>query len=562
MTDITGLTAKTTAESTDKLYIGRSPYSASDDGVLTVDTLFSTYGMKVHNVMSADYGAVRDGTTDDSAAIQAAVDAIGVDGGGILYFPGPGTYAIETAITLTDKWTGNANHYQIIGSGLPVIKATANIDAIILKDFDGGPTNGGTDSDTAPAIDITGLRFTGNSFAGQCAIKLQRARHGTISHCVTTTNLDYGIWLGFCLEYQVDLCQLSAKENALRVGYSDFAGADAGDSNSNVFSARNVRFLGNGDATGGTGGSSAFIKTASGATLINCVFEGAYPSRYDIEYDSENSTSAQAGFDLVSPHFEHGGTVYGLACIGVGSGTQATTFRVSNVDDFVENIPLCHSFFSASTGSTILFEGLRHFYSGMFEDDNYTAGVKWIFINACNDTTDATYWESGNVSSNVVQFGSGFFNGIQTAGTMRILAQPSAGETTPRIAIASASGIRNTGGAFTNYTASASGSQTNMTFVPTGGYSRYTATCASASNELRFGSLNSAYDGMQVRWDITQTEAGGGAITLQASSVIDPNSLLSGYDTTPSTIGIIIGEYRHAVQRVILTFVTSGLDRR
>lgn len=42
-----------------------------------------------------DYGAVGDGTTDDSAAIQAAIDAIATGGGGRLYVP-PGAYVIAS----------------------------------------------------------------------------------------------------------------------------------------------------------------------------------------------------------------------------------------------------------------------------------------------------------------------------------------------------------------------------------------------------------------------------------------------------------------------------------
>jgi hypothetical protein len=52
------------------------------------------------NVM--DYGAKGDGTTDDSAAIQAAVDAVGTTGG-VVFFPAGKTYLLNTASILLPR---------------------------------------------------------------------------------------------------------------------------------------------------------------------------------------------------------------------------------------------------------------------------------------------------------------------------------------------------------------------------------------------------------------------------------------------------------------------------
>jgi len=54
----------------------------------------------VYNVL--DYGAAKDGSTDDTAAVQAAVDAATTGGGGTVWFPS-GTYAIEDGITNIDS---------------------------------------------------------------------------------------------------------------------------------------------------------------------------------------------------------------------------------------------------------------------------------------------------------------------------------------------------------------------------------------------------------------------------------------------------------------------------
>lgn len=48
--------------------------------------------MRIFNVTK--YGAVGDDVTDDTAAIQATIDAAETAGGGIVYLPG-GTYRVK-----------------------------------------------------------------------------------------------------------------------------------------------------------------------------------------------------------------------------------------------------------------------------------------------------------------------------------------------------------------------------------------------------------------------------------------------------------------------------------
>jgi len=57
------------------------------------------------------YGAVGDGVTDDTAAIQAAIARVGIAGGGIVYIP-PGTYLLSNSLSIT---TAGVN---IVGAGI------------------------------------------------------------------------------------------------------------------------------------------------------------------------------------------------------------------------------------------------------------------------------------------------------------------------------------------------------------------------------------------------------------------------------------------------------------
>lgn len=86
-----------------------------------------------------DFGAVGNGVTDDTAAIQAAVNAVRANGGGTVEFQ-PGQYLVSTTI---DLHQGSALNIQIKGSGrgATTIRTTSNIvvfnhaESCVFQDF-------------------------------------------------------------------------------------------------------------------------------------------------------------------------------------------------------------------------------------------------------------------------------------------------------------------------------------------------------------------------------------------------------------------------------------------
>ena len=111
------------------------------------------------NVKELAYGAVGDGSTDDTAAIAAAITAAGV-AGGIVYFPG-GTYRITSILT--------------ISSSVSLMGAGANVSIIKM------------DHATAETLSITGSGSGTDSFV--CGIRFNNAQANTgkLIKCSATT---------------------------------------------------------------------------------------------------------------------------------------------------------------------------------------------------------------------------------------------------------------------------------------------------------------------------------------------------------------------------------------
>lgn len=107
------------------------------------DAAYVHKGELVYDVRS--YGAVGDGTTDDTAAIQATVAAIQAAGGGVMFLP-KGTFRISDTITITGRVSIQGVGSD--GSDLDVTPTSVNATSVIKW----MSTNV-----TKPMLDIVGL---------------------------------------------------------------------------------------------------------------------------------------------------------------------------------------------------------------------------------------------------------------------------------------------------------------------------------------------------------------------------------------------------------------------
>lgn len=126
-----------------------------------------------------DFGATGDGVTNDTAAIQAAVDALMLAGGGELHFP-RGTYLTTTQL-LIDRSAVATRLAKLVcvtgeGPGASVISNTTLADAALKY-------QGATASDEAPFW-ISGIRITGGNVASSIGLQINAAAFVKIERVV------------------------------------------------------------------------------------------------------------------------------------------------------------------------------------------------------------------------------------------------------------------------------------------------------------------------------------------------------------------------------------------
>ncbi|ASU83593.1 hypothetical protein CDO52_13030 [Nocardiopsis gilva YIM 90087] len=202
-----------------------------------LDTTVSDHGTRIttleaqpsmdgwHVVTDAAYGATGDGSTDDTAAIQAALDQVQTDGGGTVYVPG-GTYSIQTGplriYGSTHLWLAPDAVIRRDASGTMLLNGDA------AQNF-GGYTGHGDLVIEGGTWDANGTVVTGNNMAisighaenvtirnttildvpGFHAIELNSTKRGRILNVAALGFIDTGA-RSFSEAFQVDLAKSSS----------------------------------------------------------------------------------------------------------------------------------------------------------------------------------------------------------------------------------------------------------------------------------------------------------------------------------------------------------------
>ena len=126
-------TTGTITVGTTSIDFARAVWSSADGVEVTAtgSTTARSLALRFADIFNVrDYGAVGDGVTDDTAAIQTAINAAGAVGGGIVYFP-LGTYLISSALVI------NVSNIQVEGSGSSAAIKTNSTTADVFTVGDG-----------------------------------------------------------------------------------------------------------------------------------------------------------------------------------------------------------------------------------------------------------------------------------------------------------------------------------------------------------------------------------------------------------------------------------------
>jgi parallel beta-helix repeat protein len=186
---VTFSTAPPNLSTFEVMVIEALPVGANTASQVSFTQAGSTYNSNVQlklqeSVSVKDFGAVGDGVNDDTAAIQAAINA--ANG---LYFP-YGTYLVSAQINLKSN-----------------LSITADIGAKILLDT--GVTPYVLRGTSISNVSIVNLEIEGNGASGYSTIYIDNSSNIYINNCKITKSGSTGLYFVFCLFVKVENCELS-----------------------------------------------------------------------------------------------------------------------------------------------------------------------------------------------------------------------------------------------------------------------------------------------------------------------------------------------------------------
>lgn len=245
-----------------------------------MNTWLNSASSEVFNVKASAYGAVGDGSTDDTTAIQAALDAA-VAARGTVIFPA-GTYIISAPLTVDNSAV------RILGTAAMIRIGNIEMSGAVLKAasaFSGSYMM--TVENTVEAEErITGfeigfLGFDGNSVASLGGLHGVAWYDACYAHDITFAN-----FTGSFVHIEPSASQRNqgfALERLWGIHRDEGTSASVLIEGANEFSLRDCKFFGNGDPTSGTSNRNGLEIASSGSWLSRrALIEGCSFANYTL----------------------------------------------------------------------------------------------------------------------------------------------------------------------------------------------------------------------------------------------------------------------------------------
>ena len=355
----------------------------------------STVQGKLRDTVSVkDFGAVGDGVTDDTAAIQAAINYAA--GRPILLTQG--TYKITSSLEYDTTGLGNASGLKLYGEGKykSLIDNRSGTDAIYCSS--------GTASEFQYEVELSDFSIINTTAsANTIGITLSGVRQSKIKSVRVADQASHGLFINGANSDNTACSQITIEDSdfSSNGGWGAIANCDVGGINSTI-SFKNVRFIDN-----TLGGVAAYSVTGLLVDSCAIAYNGgiglavgnagvSYSKAAKLvnnEFDSNTTTQCQIGA-VVGAYLENNYFICNTAGGGVPAVTKQIDVTTSAIEVFIlQSIPRLAALYSGVTMYTVASGAAGVFIANTVWSSWVTSG-NTKYTNAGTNTTiidDNTY---------------------------------------------------------------------------------------------------------------------------------------------------------------------------
>ena len=351
-----------------------------------------------------DYGAIGDGVTDDTVAIQATINAALVTNSnnalvraGTVIFP-PRRYLVSSSITIP-LFNGGTYGTPFLISGYGADIRTTGAISTFKRTVPTTTAEAGNAATLAPIFE--GLCLIGPNISGSKAIDMV-ATYGMVVRDCRISTYDTGISAAYCLKARFEntfirRCLTYGFEVKSANGLWGDATVSNSSSNSSEFVSCRVD-----TSTGQAAGW--YLRDSDNFRLIECIAEGQNPVN-NIDY----SDTGRHTLIIENMHFENTPTGAHVRAIVRGRTVLRNPVFYSTSTVLVDGS-------SSNNAATIVIDGLTYVDTGNQFKHGTTETYAWDFRgigdNENFDVTDSARWVSGTVPTRLRTLFQGVAIGI------------------------------------------------------------------------------------------------------------------------------------------------------